>query len=56
MPILSTFSESQEIFDVLRRCLPFKGEHWYKTKIKGAQDWGETEISASAVFEKKYFI
>ena len=29
-----------------------KGEHWCKTIIKGVQDWGETEMSASAVFGK----
>ena len=29
-----------------------KGEHWCKTKIKGAQDRDKTKTSASAVFEK----
>ena len=32
--------------------LVIKGEHWCKTIIKGVNDWGKTQISASAVLEK----
>ena len=29
-----------------------EGEHWCKTVIKAVQDWTETKISATVVFEK----